>query len=422
MKKNQIVALFLVLITGAIITWMVVRHPKPTSSVPGESAHGEQAAPEEAKGPHGGKLLTNGDLGVEVTIFERGVPPEFRVFVYENGRPVDPSAAKVGIELHRFGGRVDKIGFSKREDYLLGDREIEEPHSFDVKVRAENKGRSADWEYSSYEGRTTMTAEAAKTAGLTLETAGPAKIKTLIKVNGRVQPNEDRMTQVIPRFPGIVKKINKRLGETVAADEVLAVVESNESLQSYEVKSSLAGTVISKEVRQGEYVKEGDSIYVVADLSRVWIDFNITRKDFAKLKLGQSVTVSAGEGATNATGSISYLSPFGSLDTQTTLARVELPNPTGLLRPGLFVTGDIVVEEAEVPVAVRASALQTFRDWDVVFMADKDTYEIAILELGRRDDEWVEVVSGLSAGRQYVAENSFIIKADILKSGASHDH
>ena len=75
-----------------------------------------------------------------------------------------------------------------------------------------------------------------------------------------------------------------------------------------------------------------------------------------------------------------------------------------------------------MPVAVKASALQSFRDWEVVFMEDGSTFEIAILELGRRDGAWAEVVSGLSAGQKYAAENSFIIKADILKSGASHDH
>lgn len=422
MNKKQIIAVVLVLIAGAGITWFASRHVKPAAQASGEGGHGAAATPDAAKGPHGGRLLTEGDLGVEVTIFERGVPPEFRVFCYEKNQPIDPATVKLTIELHRFGGRVDKIGFAKREDYLLGDQEIVEPHSFDVKVSAEQKGKSARWEYDSYEGRTTMSAEAVKSSGIVIEPSGPAKIRTSIKVNGRVQPNEDHMTHVIPRYPGIVKKINKRLGDPVAKDEVVAVVESNESLQAYEVKSSLAGTVIGKDVRQGEFVKEGEVIYVVADLSTVWVDLNVPRKDFEKLKIGEAVTVFAGEGLTNATGTISYISPFGAEDTQTMLARVELPNPTGAWRPGLFVTGEIVVDEAEVPVAVKASALQTFRDWDVVFMAEGGMFEIAILELGRRDGEWAEVVSGLSAGQKYATENSFIIKADILKSGASHDH
>lgn len=422
MNKKQITAVILVLLAGSGLTWFVMRNAKPVAQVSSEGGHGGEVAAGAAKGPHGGRLLSDGDFATEVTIFERGVPPEFRVFLYEQGKPIDPAEAKVTIELHRFGERVDKIGFTKREDYLLGDKEIVEPHSFDVKVIAERGGKTSRWEYDSYEGRTTMTPEAVQSSGIVIETAGPAKIKTTIKVNGRVQPNEDHMTHVIPRYPGIVKKIHKRLGDAVAKDEVVAVVESNESLQSYEVKSSIAGTVIGKEVRQGEFVKEGEVIYSVADLGTVWVDLSVHRKDFDRLKVGESVTIFAGEGVTTATGTVSYISPFGAEDTQTMLARVELPNPTGKWRPGLFVTGEIVVEEADVPVAVKTSALQTFRDWEVVFMQHGGMFEIAILELGRRDGEWAEVVSGLNAGQKYAVENSFIIKADILKSGASHDH
>ena len=421
MNKKQITAVILVLLAGTALTWFVLRNAKPASDVSGEGGHGSTVA-EAAKGPHGGRLLREGDFGTEVTIFESGIPPEYRVFFYEKDKPIDPAAVKLTIELHRFGGRVDKIGFAKRDDYLLGDQEIVEPHSFDVKVIAEYKGKTSRWEYDSYEGRTTMTPDAVTNSGIVIETAGPAKIKTTIKVNGRVIPNEDHMTHVIPRYPGIVKKINKRLGDAVAKDEVVAVVESNESLQPYEVKSSIAGTVIKKDVTQGEFVKEGEAIYTVVDLGTVWVDLNVHRKDFDKLKVGETVTIFAGEGMTNATGTVSYISPFGAEDTQTMLARVELPNPQGVWRPGLFVTGEILVQEAEVPLAVKTSALQTFRDWQVVFMADGGMFEIAILEVGRRDAEWAEVLSGLKPGQKYATGNSFIIKADILKSGASHDH
>ncbi len=421
MKTKQIMAAILVLVVGAGVTAFVLRTAKPAASA--QSGHGgEAAAPEPAKGTHGGRLLTEGDFEAEVTIFERGVPPEFRVFFYDKNKPIDPAEVKLTIALHRLGGRVDEIVFAKREDYLLGGREIVEPHSFDVKVIAERGGKMHRWEYDSYEGRTTLIPEAVKNSGIIIEAVGPAKIKTIIKVNGRVLPNEEHMTHVIPRYPGIVKKINKRLGDTVAKDEVVAVVESNDSLQSYEVKSSIAGTVIKKHVTQGEFVKEGEEICTVADLGTVWVDLNVNQKDFDKLKVGQAVTVFGGKGMTSAPSTVSYISPFGAEDTQTMLARVELPNQKGDWRPGLFVTGEIIVEEADVPLAVKASALQTFRDWQVVFRNDGRIFEIAILELGRRDADWVEVLSGLNPGQKYVAENSFIIKADILKSGASHDH
>jgi cobalt-zinc-cadmium efflux system membrane fusion protein len=257
---------------------------------------------------------------------------------------------------------------------------------------------------------------------LVFDTAGPARIKTVLTLSGRVVPNEDRRAHVIPRYPGIVKEARKRLGEVVGAGEVLAVVQSNESLQAYKVHSPISGTIIEKDVTAGEFVGEGGVIYVVADLRSVWIDLHVYREEFPRLARGQSVTVRANDGRASATGGLSYLSPFGEVQTQTMLARVELPNPTGQWRPGWFVAGEVVVEEVTVPLAVKTAALQTFRDWNVVFMNEGDLFEVRPLELGRRDAEWVEVLTGLAVGQRYAAENSFIIKADIGKSGASHDH
>ena len=75
-----------------------------------------------------------------------------------------------------------------------------------------------------------------------------------------------------------------------------------------------------------------------------------------------------------------------------------------------------------VPLAVRLSAIQRFRDFQVVFARFGETYEVRMLELGRRDMNWVEVLGGLKPGTEYVSQNSYLLKADIEKSGASHDH
>jgi len=421
-SKTSMAAAAILLVVAVGLAWAALRDAPPATHTSEEAAHGGEGAPEVIKGPHGGRLLEDGAFAVEVTIFERGVPPEFRVFLYDDNEPVEPESARLTIELHRFGGRVDSIAFTKKEGYLVGDREIVEPHSFDVKVMAERNGMTSHWDYPSYEGRTSMTDEAVRQSGIAIETAGPASVRTVIAVNGRIAPNEDHLAHVIPRYPGIVKQIHRRLGDRVPKGGVMAVVESNQSLQSYNVKSSLAGTVIKKDITVGEYVTEGKAIYTVADLSTVWVDFDVYPKDFESLKVGQIANLFAGEGTLNATAPVIYISPFGAENTQTTVARIELPNPDGRWRPGLFVTGEIVVDDASVPLAVKASALQTFRDWDVVFLRDGDLFEIAILELGRRDDDWVEVLSGLAPGQKYAAENSFVVKADIGKSGATHDH
>ncbi|MDA1280982.1 MAG: efflux RND transporter periplasmic adaptor subunit [Chloroflexi bacterium] len=387
-----------------------------------DTGHVDSSEDEAAKGPHGGRLLTEGSFQTEVTIFERGVPPQFRIYFFEDGKSVEPNRVSLSIELYRFGGRTDVIGFETQGDYLLGDQVIEEPHSFDVIVTADYQGKKHRWKYDSYEGRTEISDEAVRNSGIGVEPVGSATIREVIRVFGRIRMNEDRLKKVSPRFSGVVTETRKRLGETVTENEVMAVVESNESLRPFEVRSGITGTVIRKDVTAGEFADEGAAIYTVADLSLVWVDFNVPRKDFDRLKLGQTVTVSDGEGTTRVRGRIDYISPFGALDTQTMLARVELQNLNGHWRPGFFVVGEIVVGETRVPLAVKADALQVFRDWDVVFARAGNLFEIAILELGRRDDDWVEVVSGLEPGQSYATENSFIIKADIGKFGATHDH
>jgi cobalt-zinc-cadmium efflux system membrane fusion protein len=99
-----------------------------------------------------------------------------------------------------------------------------------------------------------------------------------------------------------------------------------------------------------------------------------------------------------------------------------LPNADGRWRPGLFVSVQLVRDTATVPMAVKAEAIQTFRDWQVVFVKYGDWFEGRPLELGRSDGQWVEVLQGLKPGDQYASANSFAVKAEIGKLGATHDH
>ena len=417
----QIVAI-LALLAGAYFVGQKILNTEPKHAASAEGGHGAGGAPEYERGPNNGRMLRDGELGIEVTIYEPDIPPQSRIYPFKNGKPLDPSEVKLVVELHRFGSRVDTIHYKKEGDYLMGDKVVEEPHSFDVKVMAEHGGKRAQWEYQSYEGRVAMHPAAIETAGIKIEAAGPAKLRTLVEMNGKIVANPDKVAHVTPRFPGVVLEARKKLGDMVKKDEVLAVVESNDSLRPYEIKSQIAGRVIKRDAVLGEAVTQETTLYIIADLSTISVDLAVPRADFPKLKEGQKVVIGGGgEQAGEAT--LTYLSPIGAEETQTMMARAEMPNAETQWQPGLFVTAQVVVEETEVPIAVKASGLQTFRDWDVVFMVDGTTFEIAILELGRRDGDIVEVVSSpLKPGTKYVTENSFVVKADVLKSGASHDH
>jgi membrane fusion protein, heavy metal efflux system len=386
-----------------------------------EGEHAPQAAAYE-RGPHRGRWLEDGDFAIELTIFEEGVPPEFRAFVYRKDEPVDPSGVALEVTLHRLGNRLDRIGFAPRGDYLLGDQTVYEPHSFDAEVVAREGGREHRFSFSSYENRVTLAPEQRETAGIAVAPAEPATIRERVVLNGRIAANEDSLAHVMPRFPGVVRSVSKRLGDAVARGEVLATIESNESLQPFDLRAHLAGTVIAKDVTPGEFVSTDRELFRIADLTNVWVDLDVYRRDFARLRVGQPVRVDAGDGTDPVATAISYLSPIGSVSTQTLLARAVLPNPDRSWRPGLFVTAEVEVGAAPVEVAVAADAIQRVRDWDVVFIAAGDVFEAQPIELGRRDTDRVEVVSGLAAGQAYVTSGSFILKAEAGKSGATHDH
>ena len=385
----------------------------------GAAEHGEENV---AKGPNGGRMLEDGEFAIELAIFERGVPPEFRAWAYQDGKPLAPADVQLAVELRRFANRTDRIGFAPAGGFLRGDATVEEPHSFEATVHAMHGGRGHRFTYSSYEGRVTVDAAAAKEAGIAIEVAGPAQIVETLLLYGRIEPDGDRTAHVTPRFPGIVVEARKRLGDAVAKDEIVAIVESNESLRPYELRSRIAGSVIAKHAVAGEFAATDAPLYVVSDLGRVWADLQVHRSDAERLRVGQRARVDAGDGDEAAEARVEYVSPLGSSDSQTTLARLVVDNTSGRWRPGLFVSARVEVETVQAKVAVRTSALQRVRDWDVVFLADGDSYEAQPVELGLGDGTWTEIRAGLSAGQSYAATGSFVLKADVGKSGASHDH
>jgi membrane fusion protein, heavy metal efflux system len=112
-------------------------------------------------------------------------------------------------------------------------------------------------------------------AGAVLADAGSATLSDTLSFNGVLRANQEAVVQVTPRFPGIARSIKKRIGEAVAKDELLATVESNQSLTAYDLKAPIGGTIIDRQISLGEYVSEQKPAFVVADLSTIWVDLSI---------------------------------------------------------------------------------------------------------------------------------------------------
>ena len=122
------------------------------------------------------------------------------------------------------------------------------------------------------------------------------------------------------------------------------------------------------------------------------------------------------------TGRLTYLSSIIDEKNRTVTGRVVIPNPKNLWRPGTFVDAELTLEEKPVSIAIKPEAIQSLRDWSVVFVRQGNQFEGRPIEIGISNATWAEVLSGLSPGEEYVVKNSFTIKAEIEKSGATHSH
>ena len=458
-----------------------------------DEKHPEAEADAPKKGPHGGRLFAAGDFGLELTIFETGVQPHFRIYTTLAGKPLDPAQSQVVVTVERLGRKPQSFTFSKEADYLKGAGVVEEPHSFAVSIAAENAGKTHQFKFEQVEARVAMTDEQMKSNGVQLATAGPARIKTALQLQGEVRLNEDRTVHVVPRLSGLVESVAANAGDKVRRGQVLAVVSSQSladqrgewlaaqmrmalarttferemalwegkisaeqdylqarlllqeaeiaeqsarqklaslgvsasasgNLTRYEIRSPIDGVITDKDISVGQVLKEDAIIFVVADLSTVWVEMTVYAKDVNAVQLGQKATVKATSFEAQADAKVAYVGALVGEQTRAAKARLVLPNPKGVWRPGLPVNVELTADEVEVPLAIAADAVQTLRESSVVFGRYGNQFEARPLALGRSDGKMVEVLGGLEPGERYAARNSFLIKADIGKASASHDH
>lgn len=255
--------------------------------------------------------------------------------------------------------------------------------------------------------------------GVEFASAGPGEVDLGLELPGEIEPNADRVAHIAPRFSGIVRDVRKSVGDSVRAGEVLAVVES-ETLASFELKSAFAGTVIEKTATPGEAIGRETTAFVVADLSTVWATFTVYQPDLAFIRRGQTVRIHESPGQPAAEGTISYLTPVVDPATRAASARVVLPNPEGIWRPGAFVTG-YVVDPVAAAVAAPRAALQTIDGRSVVFTEDGSRIAPRAVSVGRAGRTVVEITSGLEPGERYAVAGTFLLKAELEKGEAEEE-
>jgi len=242
MNKTQLKPIIVVIAIGAALGGLILTWDKNTSptivdtqietatkAATAKSASGGKEGKMQSvpsKGSRGGKLFTTDSFSVEVTIYEEGISPQFRLYLYENGRPLPPTEAKVGITLTRLGAPAQLFRFTPESNYLISNQLVEEPHSFEMVITAERNGKTIYWNYTQIEGRVEMPNAALRSNGIKIITAGPDTIKPTITLPGEIIFNHHTMVQVVPRMPGMVTSVSRHVGQQVKKGEILAVMES----------------------------------------------------------------------------------------------------------------------------------------------------------------------------------------------------
>lgn len=396
--------------------------PAGGSQEHGHEHGGDHGHDDEPEGPNGGRLLTDGDVTIEIRIVDQANnPPRFRAWVTQNGKPLTGSIEQLAVRTERLGGEAEGFELVAKDGAFSSIGGVREPHSFKVKVSARIGGRNLEWAFDSFEGRVSIDTASAKEAGITTAPVGAATVRQTVQAPGVVRPRESGRAQVIARFPGVIKAVRVDAGDRVAAGAVLATIDSNASLSTYPVTAPISGTIITHAATVGAAVAD-QPLFEIANTDVLQVDLSLFGAAVRQIKTGAKVKVQRLFDDVLVETEIVLVLPDVDVSSQSVVAQALVKNTDGLWRPGVAVQAEIELSRADVPLAVPVEALQTWRDMTVVFIRVGDIYEVRPVSLGRRDRERVEILSGVQSGDEVVIGQSYLIKADIEKSGATHDH
>jgi membrane fusion protein, heavy metal efflux system len=342
-----------------------------------------------------------------------------------------------------------------------------------------------------------MSEEQIKLAQIELVNVGPATIARRLAVPGTIVPNADLIAHVSVKLSGTVAELRKNIGDDVAKDEVIAVLESREvadakseymaarltndlaqdlanrdktlwdgkaipeqqflrsrnaaaqssmkvniarqklmalgladneiatlpetpeaRLRRQDVRAPISGRVVERKVELGIAVGRDNletELFVIVDLSRVWVDLSVASADLPLIREGQLVKLSARGLSESTTGKIIFVSPLVDKDTRTARVVAGVENAGRVWRPGSFVAAAIALNERTVPVVAPATAIQKVEGRPVVFVRTGEGFEKRDVVLGQKEDQGLEIISGLTPGETIAATNTFSLKAELSK-------
>lgn len=269
---------------------------------------------------------------------------------------------------------------------------------------------------------TTIRRAEADANGIVVAAAGPGTIAQALEAQGLLAVPEGRQAQATARYPGRILALRANVGDTVRAGQPLASIDSNLSLSAYTVTAPIAGVVLSRLAQVGGGAAEGQPLFDIAEVSTVRADLHLFGAQLRQVQAGNPVVLTRLYDGASMETTVAAVLPGTLAASQSAIARAMVDNRDGQWRPGMAVTARITTDRRQAALVVPLAALQTLDGAEAVFVRRGDTYTARTLRLGARDARVAQVLEGLAPGEEVVVEQSYLVKADIEKSGASHAH
>ncbi|HQF54638.1 MAG TPA: efflux RND transporter periplasmic adaptor subunit [Fibrobacteria bacterium] len=259
-------------------------------------------------------------------------------------------------------------------------------------------------------------------AGIAIDSVRPSTLAQVIVLPGRITNDPTRTFTATARFPGVLRSFGLKAGSKVKVGDLVARIESDATLEPYEIRAPRAGTVLHTEATEGQVVASGQILAEIADLGSVLAELKVGSGNFGKLRVGQPVTVTMHGDEIGKRTSVTALLPQVDPATQMRTVQAKLDNSRGVYGDGLFVQGLVETGRFAAALTVPLASVQTSKGKTVVYVREGERFEERQVTTGKKDGERIEVLSGLKRGERVAAIGSFVVKADLGKSEAEHAH
>ena len=268
------------------------------------------------------------------------------------------------------------------------------------------------------EGHIEISAQMMKTVGITILTASSGEIKQRLTLYGTATTEPSAVSHVRARFDGMITKLSVNVGDKVKKGQLIAEIESNNSLTRYNIHAAISGVITQRNANPGELANE-QVLVTIEDHQKLWLELQVFATQKPKVAIGQEVTISMEQQSAKST--ISQLLPPAK-GSPFSIARVPLDNSQATWSAGNLLSGSVVINKKSVPLIIDNRAIQIMAGKAVIFVKNEYGFEVREVMLGLSDGQFSQILSGLNLGEVYGVKNSYLLKADLEKSSAEHHH